>query len=199
MPDDPRVERLIEEILDSGTSAEAVCRDTPELLTQVREGWRRLRAIEQRIGELFPESGSVEDFGATPPDPGLPRVPGYELIEVLGRGGVGVVYKVMHLGLNRTVSVKMLLAGAFATWSERQRFSRESEVVAGLCHANIVQIYDVGDLDGRPYFTMEFVEGGSLADRLEGTPRPARQAAELLAILADAVGAAHRGGSSTAT
>ncbi|MDB5352407.1 MAG: tetratricopeptide repeat protein [Planctomycetota bacterium] len=194
MPDDPRVQRLIEEILDSDTSAEEVCRDTPELLPQVREGWRRLRAIEDRIGELFPEPGSVEDFGATPPDTGLPRVPGYDLIEVLGRGGVGVVYKAVHLGLNRTVALKMLLAGAFATWAERQRFSRESEVVAGLRHPNIVQIYDVGDLDGRPYFTMEFVEGGSLAEMLEGTPRPARQAAELLAILADAVEAAHRGG-----
>ena len=125
---------------------------------------------------------------------GPPRVPGYELIGVLGRGGVGVVYKAVHLRLNRTVALKMPLAGAFATRAERQRFAREAELVAGLRHPNVVQVYDVGDLDGRPYFTMEFVEGGSLADAIAGTPRPARQAAELVASLADAIAAAHRGG-----
>ena len=97
-------------------------------------------------------------------------------------------------GLNRPVALKMLLAGAYATRAERQRFAREAEPVAGLRHPNIVQVYDVGDLDGRPYFTMEFVEGGSLADAIAGTPRPARQAAELVATLAEAVAAAHRGG-----
>ena len=113
---------------------------------------------------------------------------------MLGRGGMGVVYKAVHLRLNRTVALKMLLAGAFATRAERRRFAREAEAVARLQHPNIVQVYDVGELDGRPYFTMEFVEGGSLAERLAGTPRPAREAAELVATLADAIAAAHRGG-----
>ena len=134
------------------------------------------------------------DREATAPEIGLPQIPGYEILEVLGRGGVGVVYKAVHLRLNRTVALKMLLAGAFATRAERQRFAREAEVVARLRHPNIVQVYDVGDLDGRPYFTMEFVEGGSLAEMIAGTPRPARQAAELMATLADAIEAAHRGG-----
>ena len=66
--------------------------------------------------------------------------------------------------------------------------------MAALRHPNIVQVYDVGELDGRPYFTMEFVEGGSLAEAIAGTPRPAREAAALVATLADAVAAAHRGG-----
>jgi eukaryotic-like serine/threonine-protein kinase len=194
VPDDPCVERLIEEMLDSGSSAEEVCRDAPELLHRVREGWRRFRALEARIDELFPEPGSVADREATLPDDDLPRAPGYELIGVLGRGGVGVIYKAVHLRLNRTVALKMPLAGAFATRAERQRFAREAELVAGLRHPNVVQVYDVGDLDGRPYFTMEFVEGGSLAEAIAGTPRPARQAAELVATLADAIAAAHRGG-----
>ena len=81
---------------------------------------------------------------------------------------MGVVYRAWHLRLNRPVALKMLLAGAYARPAERERFQREAEAVAGLRHPNIVQVYDVGDADGRPYFTMEFVEGGSLAQKLGG-------------------------------
>ena len=77
---------------------------------------------------------------------------------------------------------------------ERERFQREAEAVASLRHPNVVQIHDVGDSDGRPYFTMEYVEGGSLAQKLAGTPQPAREAAALLATLAAAVHAAHASG-----
>src|SRR5215510_8671101 len=87
-----------------------------------------------------------------------------------------------------------LLAGAYAGPHERARFQREAEAVAGLRHGNIVQVYDVGDHEGRPYFTMEFVEGGSLAQALTGTPQPSIHASELLATLAEAVQVAHRGG-----
>lgn len=163
MSDDSRVQQLIEEILESGNSVEEVCRDSPELLPQVRRGWRKLRAIQAQLGEMFPEPGSTEDHEATPSEVGQPHIPGYQIGEILGCGGVGVVYKALHLSLNRTVALKMLLAWAWATRAERHRFSREAEVVAGLRHPNIVQIYDVGDLDGRPFFTMELVEGGTLA------------------------------------
>jgi serine/threonine-protein kinase len=88
----------------------------------------------------------------------------------------------------------MLIAGAYAGPHERARFQREAEAVAGLRHANIVQVYDVGDHEGCPYFTMELLEGGSLAQTLAGAPQPARQAAALLATLAEAVQVAHRGG-----
>ncbi|MEA2501152.1 MAG: eukaryotic-like serine/threonine-protein kinase, partial [Actinomycetota bacterium] len=158
MPDDPRVQRFLEAMLDSGSSAEDVCRDAPELLSQVREGWRRFRVLEARIDELFPEPGAAGSPEAILPGDDLPRVPGYEVTGVLGQGGVGVVYRAVHLKLNRTVALKMLLAGAFATRAERQRFAREAELVAGLRHPNVVQVHDVGDLDGRPYFTMEFIE-----------------------------------------
>ena len=193
MPGDPRVQELIEEILETGRSDEDVCRACPELLPEVREGWRRFRAIEAQVSALFPGPRSIDDDEGTA-EIGPPLIPGYKILEVLGRGGVGVVYKAAHLRLNRVVALKMLLAGALATRAERQRFSRESEVVAKLRHPNIVQVYDVGDLDGRPYFTMEFVEGGSLAEMIAGTPRPARQSAELVATLAEAMQAAHRGG-----
>ena len=81
----------------------------------------------------------------------------------------------------------------------QERFLREAEAVAGLRHPNIVQVYDMGDQDGQPYFTMEFVEGGNLAQKLAGTPQPPRQAAALLATLAEAVQAAHGAGSCIAT
>ena len=113
---------------------------------------------------------------------------------MLGSGGVGVVYKAFHQRLHRAVALKMLLAGPGAQPEELERFLREAEAVAGLRHANIVQVYDVGDLDGRPYFTMEFVEGGSLAQKLAGTPQPAGEAAALTAVLAEAIQAAHQSG-----
>ena len=88
----------------------------------------------------------------------------------------------------------MLIAGAYAGPPERARFQREAEAVASLHHANIVAVYDVGDHEGCPYFTMELLEGGSLAQALAGTPQPARQAAALLITLAEAVQAAHEAG-----
>ena len=192
---DPRVQQLIEEVLDSGRSVEAVCHDSPELLTQVREGYRKVRAMQAQVSALFPEAGAA-DFDETMPlfPEGLPQVPGYDITEELGRGGVGVVYKARHLRLNRPVALKMLLAGAWASRADRERLAREAELVAELRHPNIVQVYDVGDLDGRPYFTMEFVEGGSLDRKLAGKPLPAREAASLLAVLAEAIDAAHRAG-----
>ncbi len=200
MPSDPRVLELVEEILDSGRSPEDVCRDCPELLPQVREFWQRHRAVQAQLSALFPETDpapedSVPPLVQVPEDLGpLPHIPGYAVQAVLGHGGMGVVYKAWHLRLQRPVALKMVLAGAFARPAERERLLREAAAVAGLQHANIVQVHDVGDHDGRPYFTMEFIEGGSLAQQLTGTPQPADQAAALVATLAEAVQVAHQGG-----
>jgi eukaryotic-like serine/threonine-protein kinase len=195
MPDDPRVEELLEELLDSGATPEEVCRECPELLPQVRAGLQRLRAIEAEVGALFPESTFLDGSGPrTLPTADLPRICGYDVQGVLGHGGMGVVYKAWHLGLNRAVALKMLLAGPYARPEELERFLREAEAVAGLRHANIVQVYDVGDLDGRPYFTMELIEGGSLAQQVAGTPQPAVQAAALVATVAEAIHVAHQRG-----
>ena len=193
MTDDPRVEQLLEEILDSDCTPEEVCGACPELLPRVQARLGQIRAVEAQFDALFPTPGSCP----TPPvsaEAGPPHFPGYEVRELLGRGGMGIVYRAWHRRLNRHVALKMLLAGAYARPEERERFLREAEAVAGLRHPNIVQVYDVGDLDGRPYFTMEFVEGGSLAQRLAGTPMPAGEAAALVATLAEAVQAAHDGG-----
>jgi hypothetical protein len=118
----------------------------------------------------------------------------YELIEVVGRGGMGVVYKATQKGLKRTVALKMILAGEHAGPEELSRFQREAEAVARLRHANVVQIHEVGECDGRPFLSLEFLEGGSLQKKLDGTPLAQREAAGLVGALARAMDAAHRAG-----
>ena len=95
---------------------------------------------------------------------------------------------------NRAVALKMLLAGPCTRPEELKRFLREAEAVARLRHPNIVQVDDVGEVAGRPYFTMELIEGGNLAEKIQATPQPARQAAALIATLADAIHVAHQNG-----
>jgi WD40 repeat protein/tRNA A-37 threonylcarbamoyl transferase component Bud32 len=133
---------------------------------------------------------------AAPEDaPAVPRtstVAGYEILGELGRGGMGVVYKARQSKLHRLVALKMILAGAHAGKRQFERFRIEAEAVARLQHPNIVQIYEIGEQDGLPFFSLEFVDGGTLSKKLAGTPLPARQAAELTATLARAVDAAHR-------
>ena len=121
-------------------------------------------------------------------------VPGYELLGELGRGGMGVVYRARQVGLNRIVALKMVLHADHAGESVRVRFRAEAEAVARLRHPNVVQIYDVGEIDSRPFFSMEYVEGGSLAEEVRGKTLPPREAAELVRTLALAVEAAHRAG-----
>jgi serine/threonine protein kinase len=111
---------------------------------------------------------------------------------VLGRGGMGVVYKARQTNLKRLVALKMILAGSHAGQADLARFRVEAEAVARLQHPNIVQIYEVNEAGGLPYFSLEYVDGGSLAKQLAGTPMRARQAAELLETLARAVHHAHR-------
>ena len=118
-------------------------------------------------------------------------VPGYEIEGVLGRGGMGVVYKARHLALKRTVALKMVLAGGHAGPRELARFRIEAEAVARLQHPNIVQIHEVGEAGGHPYLALEFVEGGNLAGKIDGKPMPAREAARLVEALARAMQLAH--------
>jgi serine/threonine-protein kinase len=121
-------------------------------------------------------------------------IPGYLVEGVLGSGGMGVVFKAKHLQLNRTVALKMAHIGTWASRGDRERFQREAEAVASLTHPNIVQVFDVDEADGRPYFTMEFLDGGNLAQQIAGTPQPAARASQLVATLASAVHSAHAAG-----
>src|SRR5208283_4468947 len=180
MAGNPDVFALLEEMLESGGTPEEVCRECPELLPEVRRRWKAFRLVDGSVAALFPDPETLTGAGVIVTHPvDLPQVPGYRVEAVLGHGGMGVVYKAWHLRLNRAVALKMLLAGPWARPEELERFQREAEAVAALGHPSIVQIHDVGDVEGRPYFTMEFVEGGSLAEQIQGVPQPARQAAAL--------------------
>jgi serine/threonine-protein kinase len=121
-------------------------------------------------------------------------VPGYEILGELGRGGMGVVYKARQLGLNRVVALKMVLAGAHAGEQQLARFHTEAEAVALLQHPNIVQIYDVGEHDGLPYFSLEYIDGGALDRKIHRQAQPPREAARLVEMLADAMQYAHQHG-----
>jgi serine/threonine protein kinase/tetratricopeptide (TPR) repeat protein len=137
-------------------------------------------------------------FGVEPPLPPLPppppELPGYEILGVLGKGGMGMVYKARQLSLRRVVAIKQIRTGAGASSEELARFKTEAEAVARLQHPNIVQVYEVNQHDGRPFIALEFVEGGTLAEKLAGTPLPARQAAQVAQALARAIQAVHERG-----
>src|SRR5262245_37506449 len=147
-------------------------------------------------------SHSVQTQDHRSADPTVPRplpsavsVPGYTILEVLGRGGMGVVYKARQDKANRLVALKMILTGAHAGDDERQRFQAEAEAVASLSHPHIVQVYEVGETpEGHSFFSLEFVAGGTLADRLQQGPLPPVEAAVVLEALARAVQYAHEHG-----
>jgi serine/threonine protein kinase len=139
-----------------------------------------------------PRPGSGAADGRAPaPGAALPSVPGHEILEVIGRGGMGVVYKARHVELDRIVALKMVLAGGHAGAEHRKRFRVEAEAVARLQHPNIVQIYEVGEHEGRPFFSLEFCAGGGLDRTLKGALLPPGDAAWLVETLARAVHAAH--------
>jgi eukaryotic-like serine/threonine-protein kinase len=123
-----------------------------------------------------------------------PVVPGYEILGELGRGGMGIVYEARQIGLDRTVALKMIRSGLQAGPKDLERFRAEAAALARLQHPNIVQIYDVGESAGRPYFVLEYVAGGSLAQQIQGKPQSPRFAAEFVETLARAIHAAHGNG-----
>ena len=122
------------------------------------------------------------------------NLPGYEILGELGRGGMGVVYKARDVKLNRVVALKVILAGSHADSQQLVRFLAEAEVVAQLQHAHLVPIFEIGRHNDLPYFTLEYVSGGNLAQKLQGMPFPPAAAARMAEQLAHGVHAAHRHG-----
>ena len=132
--------------------------------------------------------------GLLPTRDDLPHVPGYEVYGLLGRGGMGLVLKARQLSLDRIVALKMILLGSAARQEDVSRLRTEAEAVARLQHPNVMQIYEVAELNGCPYLTLEYANGGSLARWSEGKPQPHRLAARLVATLAQAIHHAHQRG-----
>jgi serine/threonine protein kinase len=147
----------------------------------------------------FPVAATVAPVGSqttTPEDASETagcRLGDYELLGELGRGGMGVVYQARQQRLGRIVAVKMLLPGA-ASADDLLRFRTEVEAAASLQHPHIVRVYEVGEADGRPYYSMEYVAGPSLAQRLRDGPLPGKAAARYVAAVARALQHAHEHG-----
>src|SRR5262249_51181658 len=119
------------------------------------------------------------------------KVPGYEVLAELGHGGMGVVYKARDTKLDRTVALKMVLSGIHASESQLARFVHEAKAVAQFQHPNIVQIYEINDAEGVPYFSLEFVDGGSLDDKIDHEPQSPQFAASILETISKAMQYAH--------
>ena len=197
------------------TSIEDLCADDPEKSADLRE---RLRAVASMISLLGLEAdsgpiGSVSTERTVPdgssptvegarPDVAVDKdlsaksvqIPGYEVLGELGRGGMGVVYKARQHSLGRFVAIKMILAASHASSAEAARFLHEAKTIALLKHPHVVQVYEFGSHEGRPFFSLEYLEGGSLADKLRGVPQPPAQAAQMVQALAHAMQAAHERG-----
>jgi serine/threonine-protein kinase len=145
--------------------------------------------------EFTPKPAAVTSDDREPPalpERPIPAVDGYEILGELGRGGMGVVYRARHVHLIRPCVLKMILAGDHAGAPAVARFLAEAEAVARLRYPNVVQIHHVGHAAGLPFFELEYVEGGSLDRRLDGTPWPPRRAAEVVEALTRGVAEAHR-------
>ncbi|MFT3883215.1 MAG: serine/threonine-protein kinase [Gemmatales bacterium] len=152
-----------------------------------------------------PDANATTDFGkvrepikvdaaAKLPQSHGERIAHFEVLDELGRGGMGIVYKAQDLRLGRTVALKVVLDGSHAGVTERQRFQVEVEAAARLQHPNIVQVYEVGEDHSRPFMSMEYCPGGSLEDLIRDQPQQPREAAQMVAKLADALDHAHRAG-----
>jgi eukaryotic-like serine/threonine-protein kinase len=146
--------------------------------------------------EITARDGAADGREPTPRPEIAPLIalPGYEILGELGRGGMGVVYKARQSRLNRTVAVKMILAGLHGGREVAARFLAEARAIAKVQHPNIVQIFHTAEHDGYAYLEMEFVGGGNLSGRLDGVPRPPREAARLIETLSFAMAEVHRHG-----
>ncbi len=139
-------------------------------------------------------TGSSRVYGKAAAKPSAPQIPGYRIQRVLGRGGMGIVYLAHQAGIDRPVALKMVLAGAHASKTTFERFLAEARAVGRFQHENIVRIYDIGWHDDLPYFSLEYIDGPSLSEKIGGQPLDPVEAAKLLTPLARALGYAHRAG-----
>ena len=159
--------------------------DAPTI-AEYRDRFPKLVPTGKEVADTVPSDRTAGDD--------LPQIPGYEVLGPIGRGGMGIVYKARQLSLGRIVALKTISAGNQSDPQDRLRFKTEAQAIARFQDPNIVHVYEVGEHGGRLYFSMEFLEGGSLDKRLERKPQPPRAAAQLLEILARALARVHERG-----
>jgi WD40 repeat protein len=164
------------------------CEEALRLLQGGAEIQAALRLEAALTGTAPTPREPADDRGRGP----LPSIAGYEVLEVLGNGTMGVVYRARQVGLGRVVALKMILHADHADAEQRHRFRAEAEAAARLQHPHVVQIHEIGEAGGLPFFSLEYCAGGSLEKKLTGVPWEARPAAELVEKLARAVHAAHQ-------
>ncbi len=212
MPDladqrDEQLFNLLEQLVASSRDGrmpdfKAVTREHPELDAELRELWATAM-LAADFGSAMVVSSSEVGVAVASENPSigsfhktmtLRRLGDFDIESELGRGGMGVVYKARQLSLNRQVALKMILPGRLATSADVARFRAEAEAAGKLKHPHLVAVYEVGEIDGQPYFIMPLVEGTTLAKRLADGPLPPREAAELLIPVCRAVAEAHRHG-----
>jgi len=176
---------------------DGVIRQYPQLEQEIRELWATMMIAEDFAsfhGELDPLIGGEEPSGSGSLQVFPRDFADFTLLDEIGRGGMGIVYKARQHSPDRIVALKMILRGDVATAVDLARFRAEAEAAAKVLHPHIVPVYEVGEHDGRPYFSMKLIEGTTLARRLADGPLPSRQAAEMLIPVCRAIADAHRRG-----
>jgi serine/threonine-protein kinase len=179
----------------------ATCAQHPTLAKELRELWGAVLVTDtagvarDELPMERQENPSTEDSSSRWRSLRLPTTIGdFDLLEEVGRGGMGVVFRARQRSLDREVAIKMILRGRLASDADLQRFMAEAAATASLDHPSIVPVYEVGDIEGRPFFSMQFIEGQTLAQRVASGPMAPREAARMVAEIARAVAVAHQAG-----
>ncbi|MGZ0170458.1 MAG: serine/threonine-protein kinase, partial [Planctomycetales bacterium] len=205
---DERLAELLEQLANDSRNGqqpdlETVVRENSDLELELRELWATMILAEDFAsfsGLVDDVAGAGEATSASAEVPGRGDIPlpepfdDYEPAAEIGRGGMGVVYRARQSSLDRQVALKMILRGALASPEDVARFRAEAEAAARLNHPNIVQVFEVGEHLGQPYFSMQHIEGTTLSQRIADGPLPSREAARLLIPVCRGVAEAHRNG-----
>ena len=198
---DQRLAEIISNVGDSVTRGEIIdlekiCEANPDLADELKRLWGTIlvtdtagAAADEGIADTTSEDTTRWRSIKLPT-----TIDDFELIEELGRGGMGVVYRARQISLNRAVAIKMILRGRLASPADLKRFLAEASATASLEHPGIVPVYEVGDIDGRPFFSMQLIQGRTLLEKAKGNPLPQRRAARIVSKVARAIAFAHRHG-----